>query len=79
MYVYSTFAGKNQEDWLHAEDSLKEGIHFYVKVCEALRLVLVYELKIILSFWNRSVELENSGTNFKFPVIPQRAVALAKA
>ncbi|RMX39626.1 hypothetical protein pdam_00004030 [Pocillopora damicornis] len=24
--------GKNQEDWLHAEDSLKEGIHFYVKV-----------------------------------------------
>lgn len=26
-------AGKNQEDWLHAEDSLNEGIHFYVKVC----------------------------------------------
>lgn len=24
--------GKNQEDWLHAEDSLKEGIHFYVKM-----------------------------------------------
>lgn len=24
--------GKLQEDWLHAEDSLKEGIHFYVKM-----------------------------------------------
>lgn len=24
--------GKNQEDWLHAEDSLNEGIHFYVKM-----------------------------------------------
>ncbi|XP_068698969.1 low density lipoprotein receptor adapter protein 1-like [Montipora foliosa] len=24
--------GKHQEDWLHAEDSLKEGIHFYVKM-----------------------------------------------
>lgn len=26
------WSGKLQEDWLHAEDSLKEGIHFYVKV-----------------------------------------------
>lgn len=25
-------SGKHQEDWLHAEESLKEGIHFYVKV-----------------------------------------------
>ncbi|KAL9969174.1 hypothetical protein ACROYT_G021359 [Oculina patagonica] len=24
--------GKHQEDWLHAEESLKEGIHFYVKM-----------------------------------------------
>ncbi|PFX31205.1 Low density lipoprotein receptor adapter protein 1-A [Stylophora pistillata] len=24
--------GKYQEDWLHAEESLKEGIHFYVKI-----------------------------------------------
>ncbi|XP_058949294.2 low density lipoprotein receptor adapter protein 1 [Pocillopora verrucosa] len=24
--------GKHQEDWLHAEDSLKEGIYFYVKI-----------------------------------------------
>lgn len=24
--------GKDEEDWLHAEDSLKEGIHFYVKM-----------------------------------------------
>ena len=31
-------AGKNQEDWLHAEDSLIEGIHFYVKVCDLYQI-----------------------------------------
>ena len=31
-FVYCDLLGKHQEDWLHAEDSLKEGIHFYVKV-----------------------------------------------
>ena len=31
--LFITGLGKHQEDWLHAEESLKEGIHFYVKVC----------------------------------------------
>ena len=32
MLLFSVGSGKHQEDWLHAEESLKEGIHFYVKV-----------------------------------------------
>lgn len=41
MTVFNVPAGKHEEDWLHAEDSLKEGIHFYVKVCHILYRLLI--------------------------------------
>ena len=45
------FSGKYHEDWLHAEESLKEGIHFYAKVSlGSNRLLLFLFLSLFFFF-----------------------------